>query len=404
MNQTVLGFIYLIACSHALMLTVVLWKQSSSKSPARLLSIITALISYKLFESGAMFSGMYEYVSHAMNLVPFVVLFIGPLYFAYTLKMTSQKCLKWHQWLLHLAPAAMFWLRNAPSLLQDTSAKVDMWNTILNRPPNLSVSSEWVLILLAIKVHLGCYLFASWRAISASQNIVNEVRADHSDSTLKNMKVTVVALFSLEVVWVVLFIAQQFGGIGTLAMVSNIWLLFVSLLVLAIAFIGLQHPNLVFTEEERNIVNQYQSMPQDDTSDSASTSNVKYLYSSIPESTGNLIAKDLEQQFKEHQWYLDETLTLTALAKLTGIKAHTLSQVINQSMKTNFYKMINAYRIEHAVALINTPTTNWPLERIAYESGFANRVTFSKAFKEIMACTPSAYKKSQMKQAVTGTK
>jgi AraC-like DNA-binding protein len=403
MNQTVLGFIYLIACSHALMLTVVLWKRSSSQSPARILSIITALISYKLFESGALFSGMYEYVSHLMDLVPFVVLFIGPLYFAYTLAMTRQKRLKWYQWLMHLMPAVIFWMRNAPSILQDASTKVDNWNAVLNRPPNLLVSTEWVVILLAIKVHLGCYLFASWRAISASQRVVNNVRADHSDSTLKSMKITVTALFGLEFVWVSLFVAQQFGGIGTLAMVSNIWLLFVALLVLAIAFTGLQHPNLVFTEEERKIVAQVQIKPHDNADGSASTSNVKYLHSSIPESTGNIIAKELEEQFKQNQWYLDEKLTLTELARLTEIKAHTLSQVINQTMKSNFYKMINTYRVEHAVELINASNTNWPLERIAYESGFANRVTFSKAFKEIMACTPSAYKKSQTKVKVTKT-
>jgi len=49
--------------------------------------------------------------------------------------------------------------------------------------------------------------------------------------------------------------------------------------------------------------------------------------------------------------------------------------------------------------LIDDTTVNWSLERIALESGFNNRVTFSKAFKEVMDCTPSAYKKKQ--QAVS---
>jgi AraC-like DNA-binding protein len=62
-------------------------------------------------------------------------------------------------------------------------------------------------------------------------------------------------------------------------------------------------------------------------------------------------------------------------------------------MNTNFYKLINGYRIQHAISLIEDNSIHWPLERIAFESGFANRVTFSKAFKEIMGQTASEYKK-----------
>ncbi len=95
---------------------------------------------------------------------------------------------------------------------------------------------------------------------------------------------------------------------------------------------------------------------------------------------------------------MDDKLSLTELAKATEIRSHTLSQVINQSMNTNFYKLINSYRVQHTVMLIDDTELHWPLERIALESGFSNRVTFVKAFKEVMQCTPSAYKKHNKQQ------
>lgn len=129
---------------------------------------------------------------------------------------------------------------------------------------------------------------------------------------------------------------------------------------------------------------------------------VKYLHSALPDSTLNVLAEELESKLKQQQLYLDDKLSLTELAKATEIRSHTLSQVINQSMNTNFYKLINSYRVQHAVMLIDNTELHWPLERIALESGFSNRVTFVKAFKEVMQCTPSAYKK-QNKQQKSGS-
>lgn len=74
------------------------------------------------------------------------------------------------------------------------------------------------------------------------------------------------------------------------------------------------------------------------------------------------------------------------------MKSHTVSQVINQYMGSNFYKLVNTHRVQHAIDMIDDPGQHFPLERIAIESGFSNRVTFNKAFKASLDMTPSQYR------------
>lgn len=119
---------------------------------------------------------------------------------------------------------------------------------------------------------------------------------------------------------------------------------------------------------------------------------MKYLHSALPQSAAEEVAELIDRALLEKQLYLDEKLTLTRLASRVDIKAHTVSQVINQHMGTNFYRLVNRYRVQHAVGLIEDPTCHLSLERIAIESGFSNRVTFNKAFKEEQGCTARDYR------------
>lgn len=392
MQQSLTGIVYFIAFSHALMLTILLFKQSGFSRPGKWLALISLVITYQLYEGGAMYSGLYQYVAHSMDLMPGAVLYVGPMLWLYVCQIKGNKRSPWYRLVLHFLPAIALWLYNSPSVFNALENKIAMWDFIVSNS-NHALPPMIIALLLSIKVHLGCYLFFSWRAIQPLKAASTQLKADSSQTTLSQIQFLAIAFFLLEVVWVCLFVAQQFFDIGTLAMVSDTWLLFIAVILLSIGFIGLQQPELVFTPEECKLAEQQTS------AESSSADNIKYLHSALPESTSEVLAKELEQQIQSQQLYLNEKLTLTDLAKATEIKAHTLSQVINQSMKTNFYKLINGYRVQHATALIEDKHNDWSLERIAYESGFNNRVTFSKAFKETMDCTPSQYRNEQKARA-----
>lgn len=391
MQQDLLGIVYVVAFSHALMLSAALWRRSAPGQAGRLLAAIGMVISYKLFESAVLYTGVYPYVVHAMDLLPGEVLVIGPLIYLYTRRVTGKPVPGLRFRLMHLIPAAALWINNAPAVFRTADSKIAMWQFVLNAPSGGVLPWTIVALLLAIKLHLAIYLIASWRQLAPFAAISATLRADDSQTTLVRARATIGGFFALEALWVGLFLAQQIFGLGTLSMVGDIWLLFVALFTLALGFVGLQQPDLLFSQEERKLTEQLrQTQPENDND---THTNIKYLHSALPETTGEMLAQEVEQQIQAQQLFLHEKLTLTDLARATGIKSHTLSQVINQVMKSNFYKLINGFRVQHAVALIEDTSIHWSLERIAYESGFHNRVSFSRSFKEIMGHTPSAHRK-----------
>jgi len=83
MNNTVLGILYFVAFSHAVMLAVVLWRRTPKRQAGRLLSVVIAILAYKVFEGGALYSGLFQYLPHLMDLMPGMVLLLGPVFYGY---------------------------------------------------------------------------------------------------------------------------------------------------------------------------------------------------------------------------------------------------------------------------------------------------------------------------------
>ncbi len=401
MVHTVLGVVYFVACSHALMLAASLYKRSTKNGAGHLLALLMIVMGYKLFEGGALYTGLYALLPHTLDLLPLATLFMGPIFYLYVRRVSGLAPKPWHYSFLHFVPGLILWLYNSPAVFRPAEDKIAMWHVVLATSESVNLPPFIIALLLAVKVHLGVYLWLSWRAIQQFEKVSAQLRADNTPHVLKRLKLTVIGLIVLESTWVTLFAMQQFLSFDTLGSVSSIWLLFVAVFVLSFGYIGLQQPNLIFDSEERKLTEHAIDHPPGKMLARTNKENkVKYFHSALPESTLDVLAKEVESKLNNDKLYLDDALSLTKLAKQTDIRSHTLSQVISQSMNTNFYKLINGYRISHAVALIEDEANCWSLERIAFESGFSNRVTFVKAFKEAMGCTPSAHKKQYLsKQA-----
>ncbi|MFM8743137.1 MAG: helix-turn-helix domain-containing protein, partial [Cytophagales bacterium] len=76
--------------------------------------------------------------------------------------------------------------------------------------------------------------------------------------------------------------------------------------------------------------------------------------------------------------YLDPELNLEELAKKVNLSAGYLSQIINKKEGSNFYDLINKYRVEEAKKIIADPKFNhYSLLAIGQEAGFNSKTTFN---------------------------
>ncbi|OYX84556.1 MAG: hypothetical protein B7Y83_07765 [Flavobacteriales bacterium 32-34-25] len=98
----------------------------------------------------------------------------------------------------------------------------------------------------------------------------------------------------------------------------------------------------------------------------------------------------LESYFKTKKSYLDSEFNLDKLSLDLKISKVKISQALNVQLKTNFYQYINTLRVEEAKRLIDKKQ-DLNFVTIGYESGFKNKSTFYKYFKQITGTTPSDY-------------
>ena len=109
-------------------------------------------------------------------------------------------------------------------------------------------------------------------------------------------------------------------------------------------------------------------------------------------------AKQLDEQLqalvKNHKPHLDEDISLPKLASLLGVTSHQLSELLNIHKSTSFYDFLNDLRYQESLHFLATNENELTIADIAYRSGFNNRNSFYKVFKEKTGLTPNQYKKS----------
>ena len=102
-----------------------------------------------------------------------------------------------------------------------------------------------------------------------------------------------------------------------------------------------------------------------------------------------------EAHMREHRAYLDHDLTMSGFAAQLATSERSLSRAI-RAAGTTFHAFVNAHRVAHAKALLVDPAQqHLTVEAVAFESGFASRATFYRAFKAAEGQTPAAYQRSR---------
>lgn len=103
----------------------------------------------------------------------------------------------------------------------------------------------------------------------------------------------------------------------------------------------------------------------------------------------------LQQLVRDHKPHLDEDISLNKLAALLGVTTHQLSELLNVHKQTSFYDFLNDLRYQESLQLLENQSAELTIADIAYRSGFNNRNSFYKVFKDKTGVTPTQYKKAQ---------
>lgn len=115
----------------------------------------------------------------------------------------------------------------------------------------------------------------------------------------------------------------------------------------------------------------------------------KYERSSLSADRMRELAGILIRHMDESKPYLNDDLSLATLAESLGLTPSHVSQVLNVEMGKSFYGFVNEYRVaEVQRRLQDERYAEYPVMRIALESGFSSKSTFHSLFRKITGKSP----------------
>ncbi len=99
----------------------------------------------------------------------------------------------------------------------------------------------------------------------------------------------------------------------------------------------------------------------------------------------------LKKAMDEDRLFMQEGLTITALARIISAPEYKLRRLINKQLQfRNFNQYINSYRIREAGRLL--AETEEPIANIALATGFSALSSFNQVFKETHGVPPRDYR------------
>ena len=111
----------------------------------------------------------------------------------------------------------------------------------------------------------------------------------------------------------------------------------------------------------------------------------------------------LERAFERERLYLEDGLTIGALAERLGTREHVLRRVINRGLAyRNFNDFLHAWRIREACEELACPEqARLPVLSIAMKVGYGSIGAFNRAFKARVGMTPTDFRRRQLEGAIS---
>lgn len=226
------------------------------------------------------------------------------------------------------------------------------------------------------------YLGYGGLLLKSSSTLPEQVRLTDISKVLVAERVAgVMLLFSALVDSVLSYDILLLNAQHTNLILSISYLVLIPAIVSAVMVVSISTP----AEEKNQQAQAFSPMSQRSPEEASS------LNKDQAEETAQIMAK-FDALMREHQLFKDPDLSLNRLARKLGIPARKISSAVNQTHQQNISKVINAYRVEYAKALLKQ--TDEAITDIFLSSGFQTKSNFNREFSRITGQTPSEFRSS----------
>ncbi|RYY03534.1 MAG: AraC family transcriptional regulator [Gammaproteobacteria bacterium] len=246
-----------------------------------------------------------------------------------------------------------------------------------------SLNLQWIsspILISLLFIQVFCYLaYAAWLLKSERAQLL-KLTTQFKNTSYYWLIYLIASLFLVMLIDVSVLTSMLMSYIPSFVALAAI-ASFIAIFINSIALFSIYQPNVFFHEvgePNENPMTEKQHLRSIELSPEA--------------------AKQLDEQLaelvKNHKPHLDEDISLPKLASLLGVTSHQLSELLNIHKSTSFYDFLNDLRYQESLHFLTANEGELTISDIAYRSGFNNRNSFYKVFKEKTGLTPSQYKKS----------
>lgn len=304
---------------------------------------------------------IHEQFPHLFLFVDFSLFLFGPLYFFYSKSVLYADFEIGRKERLHFLPALIHLISLVIQFAIEGSRFFEM---VQNRNPLLY--NFWYvtegLAILSIVIYLGL-TFETLKEYNS-----NRVDKELDKSKLKYFRViTTLMLLSMSI-WIVSFGNLLLNGQRLLWAFDLTWLPMI-LINFVIGYYMIIKPDFF----------------------KAKVNTPTPISRIVPEEMLEKLKRELVFTIESKKPFLNPELTVNDLASMIGVKSHLATKVLSQGLNSNFFELINNYRINEFIKMASEDKENRTFLSLAFEAGFNSKTAFNKAFKKEKGLSPRDY-------------
>jgi len=326
----------------------------------------------------------------------FLYYLIGPMSYFYIRSVINDNARLRKSDFFHFIPMMVYLAAAMPHMLSSYAYKVHVAKLTISEPGFLgsyrfTILTDW---FTSAAVYISrptmVFLYALFSTVLISRLLLskNKPNALSEDRFIKKWMFTFVSFQLLLVMSHILFLTNSFGLFGKFSSTQNdFFTLLSSVALIGLIILPILFPRILYG---LHILTTPVYKPAVDVA-----SEIKEVIRKIPvcdEDYMSFIQSKVDVAMKEHLVYLQKEYNLQQLSVLIQVPTHHLANYFSNYKKQTFNDYRNEFRVRHAKALMLQKQSGlMTIEAIGHLSGFSNRNTFTKAFKEIEGVTPGAF-------------